>query len=84
VPNDTEVLGSDRANGDGCGSASRRRRRRHQRINAVNRVTPTTPATMEPAIAPVCDLCCFELGLEDVLDDGWFVEGTVGVASGES
>lgn len=50
----------------------------------VNRVTPTTPATMAPAIAPVCDLCCFELGLGDVVDDGWFVEGTVGVASGES
>lgn len=83
MPNDTEVLCSDRANGDGCGSASRRRRRRYQRINAVNRVTPTTPATIEPAIAPVCDLCCFELGFEDV-GDGWFVEGTVGVASGES
>jgi len=68
---------------DGRAPASRRRRRKYQKVDAVNRAAPATP-TMAPAIAPVCDLCWFELGLEDAVDDGWVVEGTVGVASGES
>jgi hypothetical protein len=39
---------------------------------------------MAPMIAPACDLRCFELGLEDAVDEGSVVEGPLGVASGES
>jgi hypothetical protein len=77
-------LGSDTPNGDGCGSASRRRRRKYQTIDAIKRATPAIAPTTTPAILPACDLCGFELGLEDAVDDGWVVEDAVGVASGES
>ena len=53
-------------------------------MNTVDRATPATPPTAAPAISPTCDLCWFEFGLEDAVDGGWIVEGTVGVASGES
>jgi hypothetical protein len=39
---------------------------------------------MAPMISPPCDLRFFELGLEDAVDEGWVVEGPLGVASGES
>ena len=79
--NDTGVFGSGTPAGDGCGPASRRRRRKYQRMNAANRAAPATPPTTAPAITPACDLCWFELGLEDAVGDGW---DAVGVASGES
>ena len=78
-----DVFGSDISNEDGRGPATRRRRREYQKIDAVNRAAPATP-TRTPAITPACDLCCFESGLEDAVDDGCIVEGRVGVASGES
>ena len=56
-------------------------------MNAANRAAPTTPPTVAPAIVPACDLCCFELGLEDAVDvdDVWVVGGPpLGVDSGES
>ena len=74
------------ANGDEC-----RRRRRYQRINPISNVAPTTPPTTPPAICPACE-SFFWVGLEleelwgaaDVVDDAWIVEGSFGVASGES
>jgi len=78
-------LSSDRPNGDGFGSASRRRRRKYQTIDAIKRATPAIAPTTAPAILPACDLCGFESGLEGAVDDGWVVdEDGVGVASGES
>lgn len=74
------------ANGDDCS----RRRRRYQRISPISRAAPTTPPTTPPAICPACEFFWVELELEelwgaaDAVDDAWIVEGSIGVASGES
>ena len=74
------------ANGDD----PRRRRRRYQKISPVSSAEPTTPPTTPPAICPACDFFGAELELEELwgaaddVDDGWTVEGAIGVDSGES
>lgn len=78
------------ANGDGCAAARRRRQRTYQTTNAVSRLALATAPTMVPASFPPCDLPWFELGLgelgevADGVDDASMVEGSIGVASGES
>ena len=45
---------------------------------------PATLTTMAPMISPACGLRFFGLGLEDAVDEGWVVEGPLGVDSGEA